>query len=95
MLTINAKIRKDQGKSANRRLRLANKFPAIVYGGTEEIPISIELDQDIILNTQEKKGFYTDILALVINGKERKVKVKAIQRHPFKPKLIHIDFFRV
>lgn len=93
MLTINAEMRKDQGKGASRRLRLANKFPAIVYGGAEA-PVAIELDHDIVLNTQTKEGFYTDVLALVIDGKESKVKVQAVQRHPFKPKLTHIDFVR-
>lgn len=93
MLTIKAEIRKDQDKGASRRLRLANKLPAIVYGGTEA-PVAIELDHDIVLNTQTKEGFYTDVLALVIDGKESKVKVQAVQRHPFKPKLTHIDFVR-
>lgn len=93
MLTINAEVRKDQGKGASRRLRLANKFPAIVYGG-EEAPVAIELDHDIVLNTQTKEGFYTDVLSLVIDGKETKVKIQAVQRHPFKPKLTHIDFVR-
>ncbi|KYP95447.1 50S ribosomal protein L25 [Sodalis-like endosymbiont of Proechinophthirus fluctus] len=93
MLTINVEIRKDQGKGANRRLRRANKFPAIIYGGAEA-PVAIELDHDTVLNTQTKKGFYSDVLALVIDGKESKVKVRAVQRHPFKPKLTHIDFIR-
>ncbi|TCW00265.1 50S ribosomal protein L25 [Biostraticola tofi] len=93
MLTINAEVRKDQGKGASRRLRLANKFPAIVYGG-EEAPVAIELDHDIVMNTQTKEGFYTDVLSLVIDGKETKVKVQAVQRHPFKPKLAHVDFVR-
>ncbi|UVK77415.1 MAG: 50S ribosomal subunit protein L25 [Sodalis sp. Fle] len=92
MLNINAEIRKKQGKSASRRLRLANKLPAIIYGGNET-SIAIELDQNIVLNTQNK-GFYNDVLALVINGKEIKVKVQSVQRHSFKPKLIHIDFLR-
>ena len=35
MFTINVEVRKDQGKGASRRLRAANKFPAIVYGGKE------------------------------------------------------------
>ena len=34
-------------------------------------------------------------ITLVINGKETAVKVQAMQRHPFKPKLVHIDFKRV
>jgi large subunit ribosomal protein L25 len=35
------------------------------------------------------------VLTLVINGEEVSVKVKAIQRHPVKPKLVHLDFVRV
>ncbi|RVT06860.1 50S ribosomal protein L25, partial [Klebsiella oxytoca] len=30
----------------------------------------------------------------VVDGKEEKVKAQAVQRHPFKPKLTHIDFVR-
>lgn len=92
MLKINAIIRNEQGKSASRRLRHTNKFPAIVYGGNEA-PVSIELDHDLIINLEPKEGFY-DVLALVIDGKETKVKVQAVQRHPFKPKITHIDFVR-
>lgn len=94
MFTINAEVRKEQGKGASRRLRrVANKFPAIVYGG-KEAAIAIELDQDSIMNMQAKEGFYSEVLTLVIDGKEVKAKIQAVQRHPFKPKLTHIDFLR-
>lgn len=93
MFTINAEVRKEQGKGASRRLRVANKFPAIVYGGNEAA-ISIELDHDAVMNQQDKPGFYEEVLTLSIDGKEVKVKVQAVQRHPFKPKLTHIDFVR-
>ncbi len=93
MLTINAEVRKEQGKGASRRLRTANKFPAIIYGGSEAA-VSIELDHDSVMNLQTKPGFYTDVLTLVVGGKETNVKVQAVQRHPFKPKLHHIDFVR-
>ncbi|MEN3752023.1 50S ribosomal protein L25 [Mangrovibacter yixingensis] len=92
MLTINAEVRKEQGKGASRRLRTANKFPAIVYGGTEA-PVAIELDQDLVMNLQSKPEFYEE-LTLVIDGKEVKVKAQAMQRHPYKPKMMHIDFVR-
>lgn len=94
MFTINVEVRKDQGKGASRRLRAANKFPAIVYGG-EEAPVSIELDHDSVKNMEAKAEFYSEAVTLVIDGKETKVKVQAVQRHPFKPKLAHIDFVRV
>ncbi|AYN29587.1 MULTISPECIES: 50S ribosomal protein L25 [Buttiauxella] len=93
MFTINAVERKEQGKGASRRLRAANKFPAIIYGGSEAA-ISIELDHDNVMNLQTKPGFYEEVLTLVVDGKEVKVKVQAVQRHPFKPKLNHIDFVR-
>ncbi|MBE8595450.1 MULTISPECIES: 50S ribosomal protein L25 [Xenorhabdus] len=92
MLTINAEVRKEQGKGASRRLRRANKFPAIIYGGNQE-PVSIELDHDAVINHESKPEFY-EVLTLVVDGKETTVKVQAVQRHPFKPKLTHIDFLR-
>ncbi|AVY98356.1 MULTISPECIES: 50S ribosomal protein L25 [Lelliottia] len=93
MFTINAEVRSVQGKGASRRLRAANKFPAIIYGG-DAAPVAIEMDQDKVWNQQTKEGFYTEVLTIVIDGKEEKVKVQAVQRHPFKPKLSHVDFVR-
>ncbi|WP_158783622.1 50S ribosomal protein L25 [Pantoea sp. BAV 3049] len=93
MFTINAEERKEQGKGASRRLRTANKFPAIIYGG-KDAAVAIELDHDSVMNMQTKPEFYTEVLTLVVGGKETKVKVQAVQRHPFKPKLHHIDFVR-
>ena len=93
MFTIEAQARKEQGKGASRRLRAANKFPAIVYGGKGE-PVAIELDQDKVWNMQTKAEFYSEVLTIVVDGKEEKVKVQAVQRHAFKPKLSHIDFVR-
>ncbi|MGM3174252.1 50S ribosomal protein L25 [Dickeya lacustris] len=95
MLTINAEVRKEQGKGASRRLRTTGKFPAIVYGGSEA-PVSVELHHDTVKNLEERnsEALYGE-LTLVIDGKETKVKIQAVQRHPFKPKLTHIDFVRV
>jgi len=93
MFTINVEARKEQGKGASRRLRFANKFPAIIDGGNEAA-VAIELDADSVMNLQAKPGFYDEVLTLVVDGKETKVKVQAVQRHPFKPKLHHIDFVR-
>ncbi|MGL9720586.1 50S ribosomal protein L25 [Symbiopectobacterium sp.] len=93
MITINAEVRKERGKGASRRLRAASKFPAIIYGGAEA-PVSIALDHDSVKNLEAKEGFYGEVLTLVVDGKEEKVKVQAVQRHAYKPKLTHIDFVR-
>lgn len=93
MLTLKATIRNDQGKGASRRLRHANKFPAIVYGGNEAA-VSVTLEHNEVIHKQALPEFY-EVMSLEIDGKTTQVKVQAIQRHPFKPKVAHLDFVRV
>ncbi|MDF7670300.1 50S ribosomal protein L25 [Orbaceae bacterium ESL0721] len=94
MFTINAVVRDEHGKGASRRLRRAGKFPAVIYGGNEPA-IAVILDHDQVFNMQEKPEFYSETLAIDVDGKTVNVKVQAVQRHPFKPKLVHMDFVRV
>ncbi|MDH2927086.1 50S ribosomal protein L25 [Lonepinella koalarum] len=91
---FNAEVRQTQGTGASRRLRRNGQIPAIVYGGSEA-PVSIVLNHDELNNAQVHDNFYSDVITLVIDGKDVAVKVQAMQRHPFKPKLAHIDFKRV
>ena len=65
----------------------------IIYGGNAE-PVSIVLNHDNVNNAQVHDAFYNEVLTIVVAGKEEKVKVQAIQRHPTKPKLVHLDFKR-
>ncbi|QGM80743.1 50S ribosomal protein L25 [Otariodibacter oris] len=89
-----AEARLAQGKGASRRLRHNGQVPAIIYGGNAE-PVSIILDHDKVNNAQINDEFYSEVLTIVLSEKEEKVKVQAIQRHPTKPKLLHLDFKRV
>lgn len=93
-LTLNAELRTDQGKGASRRLRHADRLPAVIYGANKKAA-SITLAQKDILKAQEEESFYTQILNLDIDGKTEKVLVKDMQRHPFKPVVMHIDFLRI
>ena len=89
--TIAAEIRTEIGKGSSRRLRHANKVPAVIYGAGKE-PISIKFNQKDIVNIQENKEFYTDVLTIAVDGKEVKVRVQAMQRHAFKTLIEHVDF---
>lgn len=82
------------GKSSNRRLRINNKFPGIIYGNNKKT-LLIEIDNDVIIKEQLKKSFYTDKLFLLLEGEKISVKIKSIQRHPYKLKIYHIDFIFV
>ena len=92
--TLNAESRGDIGKGASRRLRHANQFPAVIYGGDAE-PQSLTMDHSEILKVIEDEAFYTSILNVQIDGKDTRAVVKDIQRHAYKPKILHMDFQRV
>ncbi|MFI3246414.1 MAG: 50S ribosomal protein L25/general stress protein Ctc [Ferrimonas sp.] len=89
-----AKTRQAQGTGASRRLRRNNLLPAILYGA-DKPPVALVLEHDKINIAQEKEAFYSQVLTLKVDGVAEQVIVKAVQRHPFKPKLIHLDFQRV
>ena len=93
-LVLTAEVRADLGKGASRRLRHADKVPAIVYGANQA-PVAITLEHSKVLKAQEAETFYTEALTLEIDGAAVQVKVQDMQRHPFKPKVTHIDFLRV
>ncbi|WP_367670724.1 50S ribosomal protein L25 [Sodalis-like secondary symbiont of Drepanosiphum platanoidis] len=94
MIIINAKIRKDIGKSSNKRLRLLNQIPAIIYGKNIK-PLKIKFCYNIISNNKYKNDFYKNFFIIKINKKEIKVKIHSIQYHPFKDKIIHFDFIYI
>lgn len=92
--TIQAAGRKDEGKGASRRLRHAGLVPAVVYGG-KSAPASIQLEHEKTWLASQNEWFYSSILDLEVDGKVESVLLRDIQRHPFKQRILHIDFQRV
>ncbi len=92
--TLEAQLREDLGKGASRRLRREEKIPAVVYGGKQPAQ-SLTLDHHKVFHASENEAFYSSILTLNIAGKAEQVVLKDIQRHPYKPKIAHLDFVRV
>ncbi|UMY00456.1 hypothetical protein MJ574_12050 [Escherichia coli] len=48
----------------------------------KEAPLAVELDHDKVMNMQVKAEFYSEVLTIVVDGKEIKVKAQDVQRHP-------------
>lgn len=96
-IEINASVRETHGKAAARRMRREEGLiPAVVYGAGKA-PVSLTLNHNEIIKALENEAFYSQILNLKIEGQKTKQKVvlKAVQRHVYKPKVEHLDFFRV
>ncbi|MCP5159046.1 MAG: 50S ribosomal protein L25/general stress protein Ctc [Gammaproteobacteria bacterium] len=91
---LQADPRSDLGKGASRRLRRAGKVPAILYGGGQE-PLPLLLDQMDLVNQMKNEAIYSHVLTLKIDGRTENAVLRDIQRHPFKPTLVHLDFLRV
>jgi len=89
-----AEDRTDMGKGASRRLRREGKVPAILYGGDRE-PRSLVLDHASLIHHLENDAVYRSILTVTVGDKSQPCVLKDLQRHPAKPRVMHVDLQRV
>ncbi len=92
--TVNAEPRSETGTGSSRRLRGSNKIPAVVYGGGRDNQM-LTLDHDSFLHQMEEEAFSNSILKLVAGGRPEQVILREVQMHPFKPRVLHVDFQRI
>jgi large subunit ribosomal protein L25 len=93
-IEVVAQTRKVQGRGASRRLRLSGKVPGILYGGKTE-PVNIELDHNALYYQLRDEKFHASILTLALDGAKQQVLLRAVNMHPWKSEVQHIDFQRV
>lgn len=91
---VQASVRHDMGKGASRRLRREKVVPGVVYGGKKEA-VSISLDHNKLSKSLSNESFYSHILTLKTGSDSEMVILKAVQRHPYKPVIMHVDFQRI
>ncbi|HTM63404.1 MAG TPA: 50S ribosomal protein L25/general stress protein Ctc [Gammaproteobacteria bacterium] len=91
---VEASVRHDLGKGASRRLRREKVVPGVVYGGDKEA-VSLSFEHNKLAKSLENEAFYSHILTLKTGTDSERVILKAVQRHPYKPVLMHVDFQRI
>lgn len=93
-ITISAETRSETGKGAARQLRRDGYLPAVVYGHGD-------ISQALKVKTEEMERLLsrihvaTTVVDLEVDGASRQVLIREIQRHPFRPELLHVDFFHI
>ncbi|WP_020560287.1 50S ribosomal protein L25/general stress protein Ctc [Thiofilum flexile] len=92
--SLKATKRADQGKGASRRLRHTGAVPAIVYGAGKE-PLNITLDHNELVRNLQDEGFYSQLIALDVDGTIETVVLRDLQRHPAKVLVMHADLQRI
>jgi len=91
---INATTRNELGKANMRRMRREGRIPGIVYGAGKGT-VSLTASHNELMLSLAKEAFAASILTLSLDGNEEKVVIKELQRHPYKPQLLHLDLLRV
>lgn len=94
-VTLKAHKRNESGKSEARRLRREGGVPATLYGHGFE-PESLQVDgRELSLLLGRISAGSTLIDLKVGGGPARKVLIREVQRHPWRPSILHVDFFRI
>lgn len=95
-VTLNAESRPEAGKGAARKLRSSGRIPAVVYGqGGEALSVSVDAHEaDLLLH---RISIDNTIIDIDVNGEKDKIStlIREVQVHPFKPNILHIDFYRI
>lgn len=92
--TLNAEPRAHLGKRASRRLRRTGQVPAVLYGGGQP-PESLYFPHNELLQQLNNEAFYSHILKVNIGDRQEQAILKALQRHPYKPAVLHMDLQRI
>lgn len=93
-VAIGAQRRTDSGKGAARQLRLGGRIPAVIYGHGRE-PESLSLLESDLEHVLKGLEVGSAVFDLDVEGSAVKAVVREIQRHPFRAKVLHVDFLEI
>ncbi len=97
-ISILVKYRKISGSKYSKKIRKKNLIPAIIYGKKKK-NIMIFIKHDYIYNIIKKNQLIYNIKKINFKLKTKKkninCKIQEIQKHPFKNKILHIDFLYI
>jgi len=90
-VTIKGELRTSLGKKDAKKLRAAEKAPAVLYGGDETIHFSVDF-------SELRQLIYTPnvyLIELDIDGKNYNAIMQDIQWHPVDEVVLHVDFLKI
>ena len=90
-ITLVAEPGRPTGSAASRRLRAAGRIPAVVYGhggaGT-----SVSVDGRDLRHALSGEAGLNQLLSLQVGSDTHLALARAIQRHPVRHTVLHVDF---
>jgi large subunit ribosomal protein L25 len=94
-ITVAAESRDSRGKNEARRLRVAGKIPAVVYGaGKDAVPVSID-PKELSRILRSDTGHNTIFNLAISSGETTPVMAVDWQNDPLRGNLLHADLKRI
>src|SRR5262245_18436188 len=94
-IIVQSSVREQKGKGPNRRLRVAGKIPAVLYGHKSQ-NMALEVDPKEIFRILQSDSGENTIFQLAVPGREKiNCLIKEYQLEPVSHRLLHADFYEV
>ena len=90
--TLAAEARGTEGTA--RAVRRQDRVPAVIYGD-KKAPLSISLENKLLVRLLERAGFMTHLFDIDIAGTKHRVLPRDVQFDPVTDRPLHVDFLRV
>lgn len=91
--TLSVETRSTRGKGPARRMRSEGRVPGNLYGHDVDA-VAVQADERELETLVGSISVENTLVDLKIDGgAARKVLIREIQRHPVRPKILHVDFF--
>ena len=91
--SLSASPRTGTGKGVARTLRQSGQIPGVIYGHARQ-PQALTLDAREFKRLLEHVTAST-VIELDVSGKKSSTLIREIQRHPYKPEVLHVDFLEL
>lgn len=91
---VQGEARQASTKNAARRVRVAGKVPATLYGAGKNA-VSISVDPKLVGQILHSASGHNTIFDLALDGENTKAMIVDWQKDPIKGKLLHVDLKRI
>ena len=97
LIELKANVRTERKKGPARRLRVAGKMPAVLYGpSAEAMALSIDVtDLEKALKNRSGSQVFFNIVIEGGDAKNKTAMIKDLQTHPVSRDMIHADFYEI
>jgi large subunit ribosomal protein L25 len=93
--TLSATPRSERGKGAARTLRRSGRIPAVMYGrGDETHALTVDAHElERLISSVSIENTLIDVQ--IEGGDTTRALIREVQYHPYKPQVLHVDFYQV